>query len=123
MHERSLIARLILQIDEELLNRQLCGLKEVRLEIGEFAGVEPALLELAWQELAAVHWKSAVSLTLEVVPLTAQCRQCGQAFHVERFRFVCPVCDHAGVDVVAGEGLRLISLTTQGSGSPEGYSR
>jgi hydrogenase nickel incorporation protein HypA/HybF len=122
MHERSLIARLILQIEEELQQRQLSGLKEVRLEIGEFAGVEPELLELAWQELALLHWNADVGLTLDVVPLTAECRQCGQSFHVERFRFVCPVCDHAGVDVVAGEGLRLISLTTEGSGSPEGRS-
>ena len=111
MHERSLVSRLIEQIEDELRIRQRGGLTAVRLEIGEFAGVEPSLLELAFQEMAADRWQRDVELRLDVVPLTARCQRCGEEFHVERFRFVCPKCDHAAVDVIAGEDLRLVSLT------------
>lgn len=111
MHERSLVNRLLEQIDDELCRRTISGLTAVRLEIGEFAGVEPSLVQIAFEELAAARWPSEVRLDLNVVPLTARCRKCLEEFHVERFRFVCPRCDHAGVDIIAGEELRLISLT------------
>ena len=112
MHERSIVRVLLEQIEDELRVRQLGGLTEVRLEVGEFAGIEPALLELAFTEMSADRWRHPVSLQLEVVPLTARCRHCATEFRVERFRFVCPACHHAGVDVIAGEELRLISLIT-----------
>lgn len=111
MHERSLVMRLIEQIEEELQNRQLSGLTAVHLEVGEFAGVEPSLLEIAFQELAAERWPQQVQLRLTVVPLTVRCRQCCEQFPVERFRFVCPRCEHAKVDVISGEELRLVNLT------------
>lgn len=115
MHERSLVARLVDQIDDELRDRRLSSLKEVRLEIGEFAGIEPSLLELAFQELSLNRWEQDVTLRLDIVPLTARCLACRHEFHVEQFRFICPECDHALVEVIAGEELRLVSLTTNRS--------
>lgn len=119
MHERSLVNRLLEQVDDELCRRQISGLTAVRLEIGEFAGIEPTLVQMAFEELAADRWQCHVRLDLNVVPLTARCRQCLEEFHVERFRFVCPRCDHAGVDIIAGEELRLVSLTANEPASLE----
>lgn len=122
MHERSLVQILLEQIEDELQSRGLHGLTEVRLEIGEFTGVEPSLLALAFAEMSASRWRRDLQLRLDVVPLTARCRQCATDFRVERFRFVCPNCDHAGVDVIAGEELRLVSLTAAGSPALEGVT-
>lgn len=113
MHERSLVAYLIRQIDEELQSRGLTRLHEVRLEIGEFAGVEPILLQLAFEDMAANHWTGSVRLCWSTVPLTARCRQCVAEFAVEGFRFVCPHCSGRDVDVVAGEELKLVSLRAE----------
>jgi hydrogenase nickel incorporation protein HypA/HybF len=113
MHERSLAQALIQQIDDELQTRRLCRLREVHLEIGEFAGVEPLLLESAFEELAANHWPAVVRLQWKSVPLTARCQNCVLEFRVERFRFVCPVCGHRQVDILAGEELKLVSLQAE----------
>lgn len=113
MHERTIVQTLIEQIDEELRRRMLAGLAEVRLEIGEFSGIEPALLELAFEEMAAVHWQRDVILDLQIVPLIARCHHCRSEFPVERFRFVCPACQGTAVEIIKGEELRLISLRVE----------
>lgn len=111
MHERTLVKQLIEQIEEELHSRHLAGLTAVHLEIGEFAGVEPSLIELAFQEMAIDHWQTEVHLNLKIIPLTAYCQSCKKDFHVERFRFICPYCDNTAVTVVAGESMQLVSLS------------
>jgi hydrogenase nickel incorporation protein HypA/HybF len=113
VHERSLVKSLIRRIDEELRGRGLHRLAEVRLAIGEFAGVEPRLLSSAFDELAAIQWGTAPRLHCDVVPLTACCRACAGEFTVERFRFECPACGSRQVDVTAGEELQLVSLSAE----------
>ena len=111
MHERSLVRSLIEQVVGEMQSRGIERIVSVQLQIGEFSGVEPALVELAFAEEAARTWDSAVRLNLEVVPLSATCRVCGAAFRVEQFRFVCPDCGAGSVEVTAGEEMRLVSLS------------
>lgn len=111
MHERSLVMRLIEQVDDELASRSLVNLIEVHVAIGEFAGVEPILLSSAFKELATQHWGRDVCLSLDVVPLTALCERCGSVFRVERFRFACPDCQSGLIQVIHGEEFRLVSLT------------
>ncbi len=113
MHERSLVQTLIEQIDDELRQRGLKHLEEVRLEVGEFAGVEPQLMQLAFADLATDHWSQPVRLVWETKPLTARCQNCFQEFRVVRFRFRCPLCDHRQVEIVGGEGIRLVSLRAE----------
>lgn len=119
MHERSLVRQLIEQVEEELRNRSLSSLTAIHLAIGEFSGVEPSLIEVAFQEMAADQWPSGVRLVVNVIPLAAHCRRCGENFRVEQFRFVCPICECATVDVVAGEEMQLVSLTVADCKSTE----
>jgi hydrogenase nickel incorporation protein HypA/HybF len=119
MHERSLARTLIDQIDEECRARHIRELVGVRLEVGEFAGIEPVLLESAFAELAAEQWPQTVQLSVTRVPLRARCALCQTEFLVERFQFLCPTCNHAHVMVIAGEELRLVSLLTNESRAVE----
>lgn len=115
MHERSLAIALIHQIDDELHRRRLHGLVEVRLAIGEFAGVEPRLLESAFEELAADYWKQTPRLCYDIIPLTACCQACAKEFLVNQFRFECPACSSCQVEVTGGEELQLVSLRAESS--------
>ncbi len=113
MHERALVQSILRQIDDELKSRRLHKLCEVRLAIGEFSGIEPRLLELAFNELIADVWPQPVALHCQVVSLTARCRACDQEFSVERFHFVCPGCGGRQVEVIAGEEISLVSLKAE----------
>ncbi len=113
MHERSLVKSLIEQVCEEARLRQLGRIHIVRLELGEFSGVEPQLVELAFDELAPQCWDHPVRIEVTVVPLTARCSACGTTFPVQSFRFVCPQCHSPSVQVEAGEEIRVASLEAE----------
>lgn len=120
MHERSLVKTLIEQVLDEARVRGLGRIHEVRLQIGEFSGVEPQLVESAFVEMASDVWDPAVRLTIEVVPLAARCLPCDAAFQVEGFRFVCPQCGGGDVQVTGGEEMRLASVRAERQTACEG---
>lgn len=120
MHERSLVKSLIEQVLAEGRDRGLGRIHEIQLQIGEFSGVEPSLVESAFAEMASEFWDTEVRLVIEVVPLTATCQTCGEAFHVESFRFVCPRCGGGNVQVTAGEEMRLACVRAERQAACEG---
>lgn len=120
MHERSLVKAIIEQVLEEGRLRGLGRIHEIQLQIGEFSGVEPMLVESAFAEMASEYWDTEVRLMVEVVPLTATCQTCGEVFHVEGFRFVCPRCGGGDVQVTAGEEMRLASVRAERQTVSEG---
>ena len=115
MHERSLVKSLIEQVCEEARLRQLGRIHIIRLELGEFSGVEPQLVELAFDEMALQIWDHTVRIEVTVIPLTARCSACGTTFRVQSFRFVCPQCHSPSVEIEAGEEIRLASLEAEPS--------
>ena len=115
MHERSLVKGLIEKVIEEGRNRRVGQIHEIRIEIGEFSGVEPLLVKSAFDEMAVEYWPTPVQLSIEVVPLTAICHVCESNFRVTDFRFFCPKCGGGEVTVTGGEELRLVSLRAEAS--------
>ncbi len=113
MHERSLIKSLIEQTLDEMQVRGLRRIHEIQIQIGEFSGVEPRLVQSAFAEMAPDYWDTDVQLNVECVPLTAKCQTCDHAFSVERFQFVCPECGSGTVEITAGEEMRLVSLQAE----------
>lgn len=116
MHERSLVKGLIEQVLEATRARGLGRLYEIQLRIGEFSGVEPRLVELAFLEMAPDHWETEVKLNVDVVPLRAVCQTCGVEFAVQGFRFVCPACESGQVTVTSGEEMQLVSIKAKPQG-------
>jgi len=113
MHERSLVSGLIDQVREESRLRGLGRIYEIELQIGEFSGVEPQLVQTAFAEMAPEFWSDPVQLSIEIIPLTARCQSCQLEFHVPAFRFHCPSCGHGETQVIAGEEMRIINLQAQ----------
>jgi hydrogenase nickel incorporation protein HypA/HybF len=118
MHERGLVQGLLRQIQETVPAGAARSVCRVHLTLGAFAGVEPELLRWAFEELAPAVVDSACRLEITVVPLQARCAACQQAFAVEHFHFVCPVCDGERVTIIAGEELELTSVTLRAETAP-----
>lgn len=109
MHERSLVQSLLEQVAETAKTRGLERVREVVLDVGEFAGVDATLLAFAFEEMAPAVLGTDVKLDLRQTPLMARCHRCDHDFRIERFRFACPQCG-GDVDVTGGEEFRLVSL-------------
>ena len=116
MHERSLVKGLIGQVLEAARTRCLGRLHEIQLRIGEFSGVEPRLVEIAFLEMRPEFWETEVRLSIDVVPLTAMCQSCHVEFAIQGFRFVCPACGSGQVSVISGEEMQLVSIKAEPQG-------
>jgi len=115
MHEESLLRALLADVDEMrracLEEGQFDGyINEIYLEVGPLAGVEPALLQSAFERIAPGTVASRAELILDEVPLEATCLECDETFEVKRFTFRCPHCKSERVQVVRGDACLLTSI-------------
>lgn len=112
MHEHSLARAVLHEVQAVAAQRQLGRIAAVTVDVGEFSGVEPVLLQSALIELSEPSL-GIVEFRLHVVPLEAECLSCHAAFRVMDFRFRCPRCDSDNVQIVRGEELTLQSVTAE----------
>jgi hydrogenase nickel incorporation protein HypA/HybF len=110
MHEASLVRSLLRQVSELLVEHDGESVVSIRVEMGPLSGVERPLVEIAFAEQADSTACRGATLHIDVVPLSAVCRDCGNEFDVERFRFVCPACESTRVQVTGGEDFRLLDV-------------
>lgn len=113
MHERSLVRALLSQVQDLQAKQGAERVLTVRVSIGEFSGVESELVRSAFEEFVDDSPACGASLEVVNVPLESRCRICGCEFVVENFRFRCPQCGDARVDIIRGEGIVLESVTLE----------
>lgn len=111
MHEASLVASLLRQVDELALQNGGGLTAQVRVEIGLLAGVEPILFQEAFERLRAGTSAAEAELVLNTVGLTCRCRDCQLEYVTDELVFACPTCDEKNVDVTAGDAVVLHSIT------------
>jgi len=107
MHEYSLAHALLRQVEKIVRREDAASAKCVNVTIGEFSGVDPDLLQLAFEDVAQQSLAANAQLLIEKVVLEARCENCSNEFLVERFCFVCPNCKSGSVKVIRGEEMML----------------
>ncbi len=111
MHESSLIASLLQQV-EQLVSAQSGGeVHEISLDIGLLAGVEPVLLREAFERFKQGTVAKDAVLTINSIGVEFQCRACAEHYRRDELRFDCPGCGSTDVSVVAGDCVILNSIT------------
>jgi len=111
MHETALAAHLLRRVVQEAQAAGAARVTAVRLRVGEFAGIEPSLLEDAFRRQSPGTAAAGARLEIVAVFLEALCDSCVHRFRVEQFRFQCPTCGGCRTRVVAGEEFELESLS------------
>ena len=123
MHEWSL-AKMFLQEAIRISREQNSGkLLEVCVQIGPLSGVEPSLLESAFDKLVAEQGAVATRLVIETTALVVRCRDCDILSEVSDFDFYCGTCQSRTVRVIQGDELKLISITVDDELDSETFVR
>ena len=107
MHEYSLARAILTQAQTIAAAQGGAELREVVVSLGPLSGVEPLLLEIAFQQIAAERALAGAHLTIESAPLAVQCRACGATTELADFTFRCGRCGGSEVQVISGEQLLL----------------
>ena len=93
MHEMA-IAQSVLDIAfGEMEKRAARRVQKIKITIGEFSGVVKEALEFAFDVLTPDTAASGAEVEIEVVPLTADCAQCGPVrCRLNDLNLICPTC-------------------------------
>ena len=108
MHELSIATELYRTCRAEVDARGGGRIEEVTIEVGELTGVEPALLEYAWEAVVAGGPDAGASLELRWCPAEQLCPQCGPVPERQPGSWLrlCPRCD-APLVIHGGEQLDI----------------
>jgi len=110
MHELALCRNLLGIIEQQAEQQAFSEVQVVRLEIGNFAGVEVEALCFAFE--VASRGTRVANARLEIIPVPgdSRCGHCQQQV-VVRHRFdACPVCGQYGLHISGGDSVLIKAL-------------
>ncbi len=110
MHEESLMRSLLRQVDAIAQQHSAVLVEEIEVEIGPLSGVEPLLIEEAFERLKdSISWPG-LRLCVQQVSLDVLCADCHQESQLRGFRFVCHRCGSTFVQIIRGDAFRLLNV-------------
>jgi hydrogenase nickel incorporation protein HypA/HybF len=107
MHELSIAESLV-----EIVSRHARGrrVERVELKIGHLRQVVPSALEFAFELLADGSCIEGAELSIEQVPVTGRCRECGAEATMPELPLRCPSCGAVDLELLTGEELLVDAL-------------
>jgi hydrogenase nickel insertion protein HypA len=110
MHEYSIVQALIEQCEGYAAENEAQQVTKVVVKIGIMSGVEPHLLEIAFETFKEKTVCENAEFVLNIQPLTITCKACSLTSELEKIAYCCPSCGSLDVNVVDGEEMLLMSL-------------
>jgi hydrogenase nickel incorporation protein HypA/HybF len=113
MHEFSLAAALVEQLQRIADERHVRRIVEVEVHCGVMQQVVSESLAMAFEAVSADTPAAGARLKIVVEELVVRCRACGSSFAAAIDNYLCPQCQTADVEVIAGRDVVLQSVVCE----------
>lgn len=113
MHEESLVRSLLKQVESIAADHDATRIDAIEVEIGPLSGVEPLLVESAFERVSQAAGFENTNLQINIVPLTEECLACATSFESGDPVFCCPACSSNNVRITRGDQFRLMNVVLQ----------
>ena len=110
MHEYSIVQALLTQCENIAKDNEAESVTKIIVKIGVMSGVEPHLLEIAFNTFKEKTMCDGADFVLNVQPLVIECKSCSVKTTLEKIYYKCPACESLDVNVIDGEDMFLMSL-------------
>ncbi|MRI83658.1 MAG: hydrogenase maturation nickel metallochaperone HypA [Nitratiruptor sp.] len=112
MHEYSIVQSLLTLIEDHAKRHGAGKVQKVVVKVGILSGVEPHLLEMAFETFKEGTIAQEAQLHLIVQPIEVHCHTCGATttFPKASLFFECSQCGGSDLELIAGEELHLMEL-------------
>ena len=110
MHEYSIVQALLDQCESHAAKHGAKKITKVVTKIGVLSGVEPDLLQTAFDTFKEGTICEGAQFVMNIQPVVIRCRECGQESTLEELNLACPKCRNIHTDIVDGEEMFLMSL-------------
>jgi len=107
MHEVSICQSILTTIEDEFDPATLQNIREVYLKVGMLSCIEPRLLVHTFDYMKAGGPFQNSQLFVDLVEVSAECKECGDVFKVEKYTFVCPQCGTPVSNITEGKELLI----------------
>ena len=110
MHELSIAQSIVEIIEQYVPPDERHAVREVKVKIGEMAGVVPDSLEFCYSAIVSNTSLQSSKLLTEFVPFTMQCKLCGEVFSTALGFVQCPKCESVETKVLCGSELQVSEI-------------
>ncbi|QSZ41970.1 hydrogenase maturation nickel metallochaperone HypA [Sulfurimonas aquatica] len=110
MHEYSIVQALIEQCEDHVRENDAIKVTKVVIKIGKMSGVEPHLLETAFETFKENGVCDGAAFIMNIQPLTIECNKCSLTTELTDIYYRCPECESLDVKVIDGEDMYLMQL-------------
>ena len=112
MHEYSIVQALLNQCEEHAAKHQAKRITKVVTKIGVLSGVEPDLLQTAFDTFKEGTICDGAEFVMNIQPVVLYCQKCGHEATLEMDDLIltCAKCGSLETRIVDGEEMYLMSL-------------
>ncbi len=110
MHEYSIVQSLLDSCEENAKVNNATKVMKVVVKIGVMSGVEPALLQTAFDTFKENTICSNATFIINMQPIVINCHNCGKQLVLNKNEYNCPECKSIDLDVIDGEDMYLMQL-------------
>ncbi len=110
MHEFSIVQSLLNLIENYARENNASSVSKVVVQIGVLSGVEPHLLEIAFNTFKEGTIAEGAQLVMEIEKLKIRCADCGNESEKDELTALCPICGSLNTEITGGEDMFLKSL-------------
>lgn len=115
MHELSIAEAIINSTLEEIQKHGGGRVEEVGLRIGYLSGVMPDALEFAYEIAVKDTPLDGSGISMEMVPASGTCSDCGEPCSFEMTPFACPACGSFNIVLKGGYELDISYIKIESS--------
>jgi hydrogenase nickel incorporation protein HypA/HybF len=110
MHEYSIVRSLLDLCQEHADAHNARQVLRVEVKIGVLSGVEPHLLQNAFETFKEKSICEDAEFVMHIQPLKIKCRLCLEESELITGHYNCPACKSTNVEVLDGEDMYLMQL-------------
>jgi len=110
MHEFSVVQSLLELVEKNVEANDATKATRVEVKIGVLSGIEPHLLETAFNTFKEKTICEGAEFIMNIQPIVLLCKTCHEQSTLDEHRFKCPKCDSIEVEILDGEEMFLMRL-------------
>ncbi|DAB33668.1 MAG TPA: hydrogenase maturation nickel metallochaperone HypA [Sulfurospirillum sp. UBA12182] len=109
MHEFSIVNSLLDLCEANARKNNATKITKVEVKIGKLSGIEPHLLETAFNTFKEKTMCDGALFVMNMQDLIVKCQDCNKQFTLKENVFICPTCQ-GNLEVIDGEEMYLMRL-------------
>ncbi len=110
MHEFSIVQSLLELLEEEATKYKAKRIARIEVVVGALSGVEPHLLEFAFNTFKEGTVAEGAEFLVRVEKLKVWCKDCEKEYEKEELNMLCPICGSLNTQIIGGQELLLKSI-------------